>query len=235
MQGLVRLRRRVRPRPVPDPARARRSRAAATPTATATCWSSTGAACKLYELYDAHPQAAAARWKAGSGADLRPARGDLQRPRGWTSADAAGLPILPGLARYDEVAAGAIAHALRFTAPRTRAAFVSPAQHLASDSRDRALPPMGLRVAPEALGQPAGPAAAGARDRCRDEALRPAAGRQRLALVRQRRAQPALALTTSSTRSTASAGAASKSSRRLAAEGTARHALPVELTSGLGK
>lgn len=104
------------------------------------------AACKLYELYDAHPQSGGASWKAGSGAvfDLR--RGDLQRPRGWTSADAAGLPILPGLARYEEVAAGAIAHALRFTAPRTRAAFVAPAQHFASDSRDASLPPMGLRV-----------------------------------------------------------------------------------------
>jgi hypothetical protein len=104
------------------------------------------AACTLYELYDAHPQSGGTSWKAGSGAvfDLR--RGDLQRPRGWTSADAAGLPILPGLARYEEVAAGAIAHALRFTAPRTRASFVSPAQHFASDSRDASLPPMGLRV-----------------------------------------------------------------------------------------
>lgn len=104
------------------------------------------AACRLYELFDAHPLGGGARWKAGSGAvfDLR--GGDRQRPRGWTSADAAGLPILPGLARYEEVAAGAIEHALRFTAPRTRAAFVAPAQHFASDARDRALPPMGLRV-----------------------------------------------------------------------------------------
>ena len=103
-------------------------------------------ACKLYELYDAHPRRGGASWRAGSGAifDLR--GGDLQRPRGWTSADAAGLPILPGLARYEEVAAGAIEHALRFTAPRTRAAFVAPAQHFACDSRDRSLPPMGLRV-----------------------------------------------------------------------------------------
>lgn len=103
------------------------------------------ASCRLYELYDAHPLAAGRSWKAGSGAiyDLgkNPAR-----PEGWTSADAAGLPILPGLARYDEVATGAIAHALRFTAPRTRAAFVPPARHFASDSRDPKLPPMGLRV-----------------------------------------------------------------------------------------
>lgn len=103
-------------------------------------------ACKLYELFDAHPRGGGTSWRAGSGAvfDLR--GGDLQRPRGWTSADAAGLPILPGLARYEEVAAGAIEHALRFTAPRTRAAFVAPAQHFASDSHDRTLPPMGLRV-----------------------------------------------------------------------------------------
>lgn len=102
--------------------------------------------CRLYELYDAHPLSGGARWRAGSGAifDLR--GGDRQRPRGWTSADAAGLPILPGLARYEEVAAGAIRHALRFTAPRTRAAFVAPATHFASDSRDPSLPPMGLRV-----------------------------------------------------------------------------------------
>lgn len=103
-------------------------------------------ACKLYELFDAHPLGGGTRWRAGSGAifDLR--GGDRQRPRGWTSADAAGLPILPGLARYEEVAAGEIRHALRFTAPRTRAAFVAPAQHFASDDRSTALPPMGLRV-----------------------------------------------------------------------------------------
>lgn len=68
------------------------------------------------------------------------------RPDGWTSADAAGLPILPGLARYDEVAAGAIRHALRFTADLTRRAYIYPARHYASDSTDPALPPMGLRI-----------------------------------------------------------------------------------------
>jgi hypothetical protein len=102
------------------------------------------AACKLYELFDAHP-AAGGSWHAGAGAtwDLRSNR---LRPKGWTSADAAGLPIFPGLARYDEVAAGAIRHALRFTAPRTRSAFVFPARHQAGDGNDPALPPMGLRV-----------------------------------------------------------------------------------------
>jgi hypothetical protein len=101
--------------------------------------------CRLYELYDAHPLDGGARWRAGSGAifDLRSNR---LRPAGWTSADAAGLPILPGLARFGEVAKGSIDHALRFTARRTRRAYVYPARHFASDSTDRALPPMGLRV-----------------------------------------------------------------------------------------
>jgi len=102
-------------------------------------------ACKLYELFDAHPLDAGHSWHAGSGAtfDLRSNR---LRPRTWTSADAAGLPILPGLARYDEVAQGAIRHALRFTAPRTRTAFVWPARHEAGSSASASLPPMGLRV-----------------------------------------------------------------------------------------
>ena len=96
-----------------------------------------------YELYDARPQGA--NWRAGSGAtwDLR---AHALRPDGWTSADAAGLPILPGLVRYDEVAAGAIRHALRFTTPNTRNAHIYPARHDASDSSSSSLPPMGLRV-----------------------------------------------------------------------------------------
>ncbi|HET6448621.1 MAG TPA: hypothetical protein VFG31_05880 [Conexibacter sp.] len=102
-------------------------------------------ACKLYELFDAHPLNGGRSWHAGSGAtfDLRSNR---LRPRGVTSADAAGLPIFPGLARYEEVAQGAIRHALRFTAPRTRTAFVWPARHEAGSSPARSLPPMGLRV-----------------------------------------------------------------------------------------
>jgi hypothetical protein len=101
-------------------------------------------ACRLYELFAA--RRAGGVWRAGSGAvfDLRSNR---LRPRGWTSADAAGLPILPGLARWDEaVAPAGITHALRFTAPRTRRAFVYPARHFASDSSAADLPPMGLRV-----------------------------------------------------------------------------------------
>ena len=68
------------------------------------------------------------------------------RPAGWTSADAAGLPILPGLVRYDEVAAGVIRHALRFTVSRTQQAYLWPARHYASSATDPTLPPMGLRV-----------------------------------------------------------------------------------------
>jgi hypothetical protein len=100
--------------------------------------------CRLYELFALYPTGGG-RWKAGSGAiwDLRSNR---LRPAGWTSADAAGLPILPGLARYEEAARGRIEHALRFTASRTRRAYVWPARHFASSDSDPALPPMGLRV-----------------------------------------------------------------------------------------
>ncbi|HEU0114129.1 MAG TPA: hypothetical protein VFQ80_05610 [Thermomicrobiales bacterium] len=99
--------------------------------------------CTLYELFDATPRADGS-WTAGSGAIFHLDANAL-RPSGWTSADAAGLPILPGLVRFDEVAAGEIAHALRFTAPLTRDAFVWPARHSASSSDDANLPPLGQR------------------------------------------------------------------------------------------
>jgi hypothetical protein len=99
--------------------------------------------CKLYELYNA--QRAATGWEAGSGAvfDLR---SNALRPNGWTSADAAGLPIFPLLVRYPEVQAGQIDHALRVTVARTQAGFIHPATHFASSSSDPDLPPMGLRL-----------------------------------------------------------------------------------------
>jgi hypothetical protein len=99
--------------------------------------------CLLYELYAAWPRDDGG-WDAGSGAifDLN---SNALRPAGWTSADAAGLPILPGLVRYDEVASGEITHALRFTAPETQRAFVWPARHFASDLTDAKYPPMGQR------------------------------------------------------------------------------------------
>jgi hypothetical protein len=100
-------------------------------------------ACRLYELFALYPKTGG--WKAGSGA-IWSLRSNAVRPAGWTSADAAGLPIFPGLARYDEVARGTIDHALRFTAARTRSAYVYPARHDASSSDDASLPPMGARV-----------------------------------------------------------------------------------------
>jgi hypothetical protein len=101
--------------------------------------------CRLHELFAAYPRAGGARWEVGSGA-IWNLRSNRLRPRGWTSADAAGLPILPGLARYDEVRRGRIDHALRFTAERTRRAYVYPARHFASDLDDSDLPAMGQRL-----------------------------------------------------------------------------------------
>jgi hypothetical protein len=100
--------------------------------------------CRLWELFDASTTNGGASWHAGSGAtwDLR---SNALRPDGWTSADAAGLPILPGLVRYDEVAAGHIDHALRFTIRRTQRGFIHPATHAASTITDPDVPPMGAR------------------------------------------------------------------------------------------
>jgi hypothetical protein len=103
-------------------------------------------ACRLYELFDAHPVDGGRAWQAGSGAafDLR---SNALRPDGWTSADAAGLPIFPGLIRYDEVVEqGAIRHALRFTVSRTQRGYIHPATHFASSITDPNVPPMGLRL-----------------------------------------------------------------------------------------
>ncbi|HEY6001001.1 MAG TPA: hypothetical protein VI078_17075 [bacterium] len=97
----------------------------------------------LWEIYDA--RRVTGGWAAGSGAKFDLTSNAL-RPDGWTSADAAGLPILAGLVRYEEAQAGAINHALRFTASRTQRGYIHPATHFASSSTDAALPPMGLRV-----------------------------------------------------------------------------------------
>jgi len=104
-------------------------------------WDTQG--CDLYEIFAADKSGG--HWYGGSGAiwDLR---SNQLRPNGWTSADAAGLPILPGLARYDEVAAGAIRHALRFTAPDTCSGHIYPARHDAGSGSCSVNPPMGLRV-----------------------------------------------------------------------------------------
>ncbi len=99
--------------------------------------------CELFELFGA--RLSGAGWVAESGArfDLR---SNALRPLGWTSADAAGLPILPGLVRYDEVASGQIRHAIRITFSRTQAGYILPATHFASNRTDPNLPPMGLRL-----------------------------------------------------------------------------------------
>jgi hypothetical protein len=101
--------------------------------------------CRLYELYAAYPRSGGRSWRAGSGA-IWNLRSNRLRPEGFTSADAAGLPILPGLARYEDVRRGEIDHALRFTVSRTRRAFVYPARHSASDLTDPDLPAMGQRL-----------------------------------------------------------------------------------------
>ena len=99
--------------------------------------------CRLYELFAAAREGGS--WTAGSGAIFN-LRSNRLRPRGWTSADAAGLPILPGLARYGEVKRGAIRHAVRFTVQRTRRDFVYPARHFASSLTNGDLPRMGERL-----------------------------------------------------------------------------------------
>jgi hypothetical protein len=99
--------------------------------------------CVLYELYGA--QRGGAGWTASNGAVFN-LRSNALRPEGWTSADAAGLPIFPLLARYAEVETGAIEHALRVTVPRTQKGYIHPATHFASSSTDASLPPMGLRL-----------------------------------------------------------------------------------------
>jgi hypothetical protein len=103
-------------------------------------------ACVLYELYRAFPQSGGSSWEADSGAVFDLKTND-HHPEQWTSADAAGLPIFPGLARYDEVVEdGVVPHALRFTVSQSQAGYIFPARHYASSDSDPSLPPMGLRV-----------------------------------------------------------------------------------------
>ena len=99
--------------------------------------------CHLYEMFNA--ARTSDHWNADAGAVFN-LNSDALRPAGWTSADAAGLPILPGLVRRSEIAQGVINHALRFTAPHTQHGYVYPARHYASSSSDPSLPPMGLRL-----------------------------------------------------------------------------------------
>lgn len=103
-------------------------------------------ACMLYEMWNSWPVNGGESWRAGSGAVFDLSSNTL-RPEGWTSADAAGLPIYPGLVRYEEVVEqGEIPHALRFTVVNSQRAYIHPATHYASDKTDTNLPPMGLRL-----------------------------------------------------------------------------------------
>jgi len=144
-------------------------------------------ACRLFELFAA--DRSDGQWHAGSGAtwDMR---SNALRPVGWTSADAAGLPILPGLVRYDEVSAGAIRHALRFTTSTTRRAYIYPARHFASASSSTSLPPMGLRVRLKASYDTSLFSAHARVIAEATQALRDDPRRQRLALVHQRASDP---------------------------------------------
>ncbi len=108
--------------------------------------------CRLYETWDT--QHASSGWTAGSGA-VWSLRSDALRPNGWTSADAAGLPILPGLLRYDEVKAGAVDHAIRFTTTTTDRSFLWPARHQAGSVSNAGYPPMGARFRLKASYRPA--------------------------------------------------------------------------------
>jgi hypothetical protein len=102
--------------------------------------------CTLYELNRAFPVSSGTSWQADSGAVWH-LNSNAGRTPGWTSADAAGLPIFPGLARYDEVVErGEVLHALRFTVAASRRAYIAPASHAASNSTAANLPPMGLRL-----------------------------------------------------------------------------------------
>jgi len=101
--------------------------------------------CKLYEMWDAYPINGGKKWRAGSGALFHLDSNKL-RPNGWTSADAAGLPILPALVKCEEVKAGEIDHALRVTFDQTQRGYIHPATHFASNSHNKDLPPMGLRI-----------------------------------------------------------------------------------------
>ena len=111
------------------------------------------ATCTLFETWDT--QMASGGWTAGSGAVWN-LRSNRLRPRTWTSADAAGLPILPGLVRWDEVASGLVDHAIRFTTPTTRRSFVWPARHQAGSTDEATAPPMGARFRLKASYRPTG-------------------------------------------------------------------------------
>lgn len=142
--------------------------------------------CKLYELYHVYNRNNV--WTAGSGAVFDLTSNTL-RPDTWTSADAAGLPILPGLVRYEEVAGGEIGHMIRFTVPKTSRAYLWPARHYASSITDPAYPPMGLVMRLKSTFDTSKPQAAGSGYCSRVDDVRHDPGRQRISMVHVRRAR----------------------------------------------
>ena len=165
----------------------------------------------LYELYNAHRKGEKG-WTAAIGAVFN-LRSDALRPEGWTSADAAGLPIFPLLARYPEVASGQIDHALRVTVPETQRGYIHPATHFASEQLEPEPAADGPAPAPEGELQPRGLPRRVAGDPRSAEALRADRRRQRLAVVHHRRAQPAAGTTKTSNRSSRSPARNSKRSK----------------------
>ncbi len=145
--------------------------------------------CDLFELFVGIRSGSG--WNAASGARFDLTSNDL-RPLGWTSADAAGLPILPGLVRYDEVAAGVIRHAIRVTFSETQDGYILPATHSASDSTNPNRPPMGMRLRLQVVLRRVAAHRSGAGDRGGDAAVRPDRRRQRIELVLPGRPQPEL-------------------------------------------
>ena len=143
--------------------------------------------CQLYEMWNAKLQKDGVSWKAGSGATWS-LSSDAMRPAGWTSADAAGLPILPGLVRYEEVAAGHVDHAIRITVPTTRTSYIWPARHQAGSTSSSSAPPMGTWLRLKSAINPASYPGQRPADHRRAADLRRDRRRQRLGVVHQRRA-----------------------------------------------
>ena len=148
------------------------------------------ATCTLYELYDARYSPGGST--AGSGA-IWNLRSNALRPAGWTSADAAGLPILPGLLRYDEVESGTITHAIRMTAETTDTSYLWPARHEAGARSNPNLPPMGARFRLKASFDISGLLAPGPGRAPGHATLRPHPRRQRQQLVLRGHGRPGVA------------------------------------------
>ena len=207
----LRVRRRERPGPVPDTCRTRPSRAARRATATATCSSSTAttASCTRPSPPTRNGNGT---WHAGSGA-IWNLNSNALRPQTWTSADAAGLPILPGLVRYDEIASGSIDHAIRITLNRTDRRYVWPATHQAGDGNANNAP-MGARFRLKASFDDQQLPGDGTGDPARAQEVRRHRGRQRQLVVHLRRSRSELGQRRAARRCVTSRARTSSSSTR---------------------